>query len=1742
MCDKIYNRMMSMNKNKRRRYLIVSVIISIALLFSVFSYRNYKLGKENAAADTLAGYSNYTNKLIVFDLDSFINTFPSSNEQYDYLKVAFAIQGLVNRQQPLLFYKYQFQGADDFWLSDLTSQGGQFSGYEIITYNSFDQVISLAKSLGVVNGAVLWDPNVPATSNVASTIAGVEGLIPIRKDVSKQSCYTDLIVNNDKFTVVKDLTGKFTNISTLPDANLNPNGSSIASTGSSKNDAYRWAKKYYLDNGKTNKSLLAYSRDAWTPPCDTGVCFVQYNVPSEMTPGEEREVSVTIYNNAHVSGEIFTYEGDYRIAAANDHGGNNSFTVVSGEFGIDQGTNAAKARVFIDPSNPISPGERFTVKFTIKAPSSQGTYYLNLGFVHDGSDWFDGELKKAITVSSTSSGNELSEPYGAYYGGLFNVGLNSSDYLIQNKAFFFDLSMDETITPVDDRNQLPGTDVTTLRAILEQESSNNNHDVFTVSGFPPWFAKYTNWCDAEGYCVDPNSSIEPVPSEWKMVEIVSEYGGEVDADGMGPVGLTNASVYTHVNLQTPFVQNNDKEAIMDGSVVKEVYDANTKYFVMYMGDYDGGSWVNALLAGRYMYDAGEPSKYPLVWPIEADISKRVPQVYNYMYKNQGRNDYIVAGDNGTGYLNPMKTPYLSTWINHNKIANNNFDIDIMGFLISGFQVIDPTVKNAYSEAFPAAVFYQGNITGESTNIPFINSFNVDPQGGETVPQNIYRVLTSSSEQFYLVRTVQHDRTSAYNNIEQVLAIAAANGQKIKIVDPYTMAYLIRNHPSQYKGCYVNGTTYQWYEGATAPSGTYVSTVSSAADCHGTATTVTKPTLAQTSFVETGSNITPTINNFDSNTMTKSGDLSGKNPGNYTITISLKDKTNYKWSDGTTSDVSLTWKITEKTKLTKPTLSATSFVENGSDISPTINGFDSTKMTKSGDLTKKDPGNYTITISLKDKTNYKWSDGSTSDVSLTWKITARTKVPKPTLAQSTFIETGSTIAPAINGFDSSTMNKSGIQSAATPGTYAIIISIKDPTHYTWSDGSTEPVTLPWTITAKTKVNKPSLAQTTYMETGSPISPAINGFNSSIMTKTGNLSASAVGSYSITVSLKDTTHYAWSDGSTGPITLKWNIQARTKLTKPKLVQTAYMETGSPISPTVNGFDTATMSRSGTYSAINPGNYTVTFSIKNPANYTWSDGSTGPVSLSWTIKPKTRVNKPSLSTTSIMETGSTVGPDINGFDSTIMTRSGGVTGVNPGTYKITISLKDKANFAWNDGTTSDLILTWRITERPRVQKPTLAIDSYVANGDYIIPTINNFNDSLMTKSGDTQAKNPGTYTITINLKNPSQFAWSDGSTGPVTLIWHIVQGQAVNVPKPTLAKSSFVETGSNITPTIKGFDGNIMTKSGGVSGTNPGTYKITISLKNTNNYHWSDGSKTPVTLTWEITSKVRLQKPYFATPIYVETGSDITPTISGFFDESMSKSGTLTAKDPGTYTVTINLKDTANNAWDDGSTGPVTISWQIVERQKLNKPTLATASFDETGEDITPTINGFDSEKMEKTGDLTKKEPGTYTITVSLKHTDAYTWSDGSTSDVTLTWDIKEVIEEVLGTLEYTITNNSDNKPVANVLVEVHREDNDEVIYSGKSNSEGKVIVQGLPEGDYYVVEKEAPEGYEVNGVKKSFAIKENGEIVKLSANNKPTVNPKTAGISLGVLTFYGVILAIIGIVLFVVRNKKRIHRIG
>ena len=133
-----------------------------------------------------------------------------------------------------------------------------------------------------------------------------------------------------------------------------------------------------------------------------------------------------------------------------------------------------------------------------------------------------------------------------------------------------------------------------------------------------------------------------------------------------------------------------------------------------------------------------------------------------------------------------------------------------------------------------------------------------------------------------------------------------------------------------------------------------------------------------------------------------------------------------------------------------------------------------------------------------------------------------------------------------------------------------------------------------------------------------------------------------------------------------------------------------------------------------------------------------------------------------------------------------------------------------------------------------------------------------------------------------------------------------------------------------------------------------------------------------------------------------------------------------------------------------------------------------------------------------------------------------------------------EDITGTLEFTKLDFSNDNPLPNTLIEIYNADTEELVFSGRTDDNGTITIEKLKYGKYYILEKEAPEGYELNPERMYFEIKEDGEIVKSIMKDKQIVKvPNTEANDYKELLFSGITLLVCGagVIIYGIKNKKK-----
>jgi hypothetical protein len=181
-------------------------------------------------------------------------------ERYDERHVVHCIQGLVNRDAPRLFVRYFGGNGDSTWFSRLLEPGGLCENWKVEEISDIGELLDTFSSY--YKGVVLYDTDLNtgaiSSSLVATSVAGAEDAIAVRKDTTAGSMYNYLVndAQGPKLPVLVDMAGKFTGSGTIWQT-------STVSTGSKKCDAYIWLKEKYIDTAKCDPNYLSYTMDLW---------------------------------------------------------------------------------------------------------------------------------------------------------------------------------------------------------------------------------------------------------------------------------------------------------------------------------------------------------------------------------------------------------------------------------------------------------------------------------------------------------------------------------------------------------------------------------------------------------------------------------------------------------------------------------------------------------------------------------------------------------------------------------------------------------------------------------------------------------------------------------------------------------------------------------------------------------------------------------------------------------------------------------------------------------------------------------------------------------------------------------------------------------------------------------------------------------------------------------------------------------------------------------------------------------------------------------------------------------------------------------------------------------------------------------------------------------------------------------------------------------------------------------------
>ena len=632
----------------------------------------------------------------------------------------------------------------------------------------------------------------------------------------------------------------------------------------------------------------------------------------------------------------------------------------------------------------------------------------------------------------------------------------------------------------------------------------------------------------------------------------------------------------------------------------------------------------------------------------------------------------------------------------------------------------------------------------------------------------------------------------------------------------------------------------------------------------------KPSLSQTSWDYSGSSINASnklTGGYNTDLVDFSGTLSASNAGTYEVTYTLKDTSVTLWninalhtegddfsypSGAESYSVVIRWKI-KPILLTAAQSTFTvsgEYYYNGSEQTVTISGYNANYHEISGNTGEK-PGSYTAQITPKE--NYAFSDGTTDTKTVSWEI-----------------------------------KKAVVRLDNTPAAFETINGTRylvwRPT-YTYDENTTINIGEKMSTTSI----KGSVGNDFHAGNGSTYSAQnASTYQCDIVSAKGKLIVTPVGGNVISME-HEAIEIEWtisgSSETASVLKIIWTInRAKLSTAQSSLSGGTYTYKGAAYDNPISNYN-ATYHTGGVVSSpVNAGTYNYT--IYPTSNYAWSDGTTGGKAVTVTINPLSLAKPSAIQSEFTYDSATTVAflnSYINGYDSATMTAGSTLSAQNAGDYSITFALKNTTNYKWNDNTTAQFQINWKINSQ-KLTKPSPRLSSFVYTGSQInLADYLNYYDSAKMAISNNTMTDVGSATASVTVTNPrgyTNYTWSDGSTDAVSIEWSITP-QPLDKPYCKYADTNIQWTGTKIDwreYAIVGYDSTAMTCSATYYATDRGNYSFSIGVKN-NNYAWknTDQNRDPVTFSWSIVPQ-RLTNA-LSGPFYVTDGDIFIYKGTGF-----------------------------------------------------------------------------------------------------------------------------------------------------------------------------------------------------------------------------------------------------------------------
>ena len=312
--------------------------------------------------------------------------------------------------------------------------------------------------------------------------------------------------------------------------------------------------------------------------------------------------------------------------------------------------------------------------------------------------------------------------------------------------------------------------------------------------------------------------------------------------------------------------------------------------------------------------------------------------------------------------------------------------------------------------------------------------------------------------------------------------------------------------------------------------------------------------------------------------------------------------------------------------------------------------------------------------------------------------------------------------------------------------------------------------------------------------------------------------------------------------------------------------------------------------------------------------------------------------------------------------ITWSGTTSGIDAGTY--TANATPDANHAWNDGTTGAKTITWTMNKKTvAVTWGTTTTFNY--NGNEQAPTAS----ATSGVTGETinvtrtTGRNAGSYTSTASISSVTggraktgNYALS-GNTKAFTI-------NKVAAGNPTLTAVTATYDGKSHYVTVSGGYGGTINYRTSTNNSSWGSWSTTKpSLTNAgvlyvqayvvgDGNHNSTGTTGSVAIT---VNKATVTIPGSPVKQYTYNGKAQAHGYTAPSGSSIVTSGTTaSATNAGTYNIVLQLANTSNYKWSDGSVTNKTVNWKINKANSAN-PTLTSVTANYDGKAHPVTVSG-------------------------------------------------------------------------------------------------------------------------------------------------------------------------------------------